>query len=248
MLKAVIIDDEQDSRESLAGYVQKYCDDVVVVGFGQNVETGIAAIKEFAPDIVFLDVEMPYGNAFDLLEKFDEITFETIFVTAFSDYAIKALNFSASYYLLKPVDIDELVSAIDKIKKERAKNEVSFHTKILIENIQNANKQLHKIILPLADGFEIVRVNEIVRCQANDNLTDFHLKDGRKLIICRTLKHYEELLKEFGFMRVHRSHLINLEYVTKYTKGKGGYITLENGTHVDVSSTAKKGFIERFFG
>lgn len=245
-LKAVIIDDEQTSRDILEKYISKYCTDVEVLGFGENVETGIVSIKKHKPDVVFLDVEMPYGNAFDLLEQIEDISFETIFVTAFSNYAIKALNFSASYYILKPIDIDELVNAIEKIKTERKQNESVFHTKILIDNIKTSNKQLHKIILPLVDGFDVVQVKDIVRCEANDNFTNFYLQDGSKKTICRTLKHYEELLYEFSFMRVHRSHLINLDKIIKYNKGKGGYITLSNNDNVDISPNKKKAFLDRF--
>ena len=248
MLKAVIIDDEKASRETLENYIIKYCKDVEIVGFGESVKSGIEAIKTGDPDIVFLDVEMPFGNAFDLLEQIDNITFETVFVTAFSDYAIKALNFSASYYILKPIDIDELIAAVEKIRKEKENHDSDFHTKILIDNIKTVNKQLHKLILPLIDGFEVIQVKDIIHCKANDNFTDFHLRDQRKLVICRTLKHYEELLSEFGFMRVHRSHLINLDDVAKYNKGKGGYITLSDSTNIDVSASKKKEFLEKFIG
>ena len=245
-LGAVIIDDEKASRDTLNNYISKYCPDVDVLGFGENVATGIEAIKKHKPQIVFLDVEMPYGNAFDLLEQIDSIEFETIFVTAFSDYAIKAINFSASYYILKPIDIDELIAAVEKIKSELENKESNFHTKILIDNIKTANKQLHKIILPLLDGFDVVQVKDIIHCEANDNFTKVFFANGNTSMICRTLKHYEELLTDFGFLRIHRSHLINIDYVAKYNKGKGGYVTLSDGTNIDVSPSKKKEFLSRF--
>lgn len=245
-LKAVVIDDEQDSRDTLANYVGKYCDGVEVMGFGESVETGIKAIQQHKPDIVFLDVEMPFGTGFDLLDQIDKVDFEVVFVTAFSHYAIKAINLSASYYILKPVDIDELISAVEKIKENLKEDDFSKHTKVLIENIQETNKQNQKVILPLLDGFEIARIGDILYCQAQDNFTEFFFKDGKKMLICRTLKHYDEALNESGFQRVHRSYLVNMDHVIKYNKGKGGFLTLENGVEIEVSSSKKKDFLAQF--
>ncbi|MBA4055599.1 MAG: DNA-binding response regulator, partial [Marivirga sp.] len=162
MIKAVVIDDEQDSREILAGYLSKYCPDVLVSGFGESVSTGLEAIYKHKPDIVFLDIEMPYGNGFDLLEKVNNVTFETVFVTAFDNYAIQALNQSAAYYLLKPIDIDELIKAVDKIKNERSVENYTQHARVLLENIRSTSQQ--KIMLPTMEGFEIVTINTIQYC------------------------------------------------------------------------------------
>ncbi len=246
MLKAIIVEDEQASRETLANYLEKYCPDIQLAGEAPSVKTGLAAIREHQPDVVFLDVEMPYGNASDLLEQVETINFETIFVTAFSNYAMKALNFSAAYYILKPIDIDELIAAVEKVVRERENQSYAFHTKILIENIQTVNKQLHKVVLPLLDGFDVVQVKDIVRCQGNDNFTDFHLMDGQKKVICRTLKFYEELLNEFDFLRVHKSHLVNMQHVKGYKKGKGGMLALIDGSMVDVSPNKKQELLNRF--
>jgi len=245
-LKAIIVEDEEASRETLANYVTKYCPDVELMAQADSVKTGIEAIKTYNPDIVFLDVEMPYGNGFDLLDKIDEINFATVFVTAFSNYAIKALNISASYYILKPVDIDELIMAVEKIKEEKKNNNHSFYSKILAENLQNTNKQEHKIVLPLMDGFEVIRVKDVIRIKANDNFSDFHLTDGSRKVICRTLKHYEELLSDFEFLRVHKSHLVNLQYIKRYIKGKGGQLIMTDNSEVEVSQNKKKQLLERF--
>ena len=245
-LKVIIVDDEQASRDTLNHYIQKYCPGLMVAGMAESVKTGLAAIREHQPDIVFLDVEMPFGNAFDLLEQLDEVNFDTIFVTAFSQYAVKALNFSAAYYILKPIDIDELVEAVEKVRKERAKRSGVEHTRILIENIQAVNKQHHKVVLPVLDGFEVVKVGDIIRCQGNDNFTDFHLVDGSKKVICRTLKFYEDLLSDFDFLRVHKSHLVNLQFVKGYKKGKGGQLHLTDGSVVDVSPGKKPNLLKRF--
>ncbi|WP_028978357.1 LytR/AlgR family response regulator transcription factor [Sporocytophaga myxococcoides] len=246
VLKAVIVDDEVSGRETLSHYIQKYCQDVEIVGFADSVKSGLEVIEKCRPDILFLDVEMPYGNAFDLLEQVNEITFETVFVTAFSNYAMKALNCSAAYYILKPIDIDELVSAVNKIKAQREKSKEFIHTKILIENINIANKQLQKIVLPTMEGFEVVQVKDIIRCQANDNFTDIILAEGKKMLICRTLKHFEGLLEDYDFMRVHKSHLINIQFIKRYRKGKGGQVIMSDGSEIDVSPAKKQDLLDRF--
>ncbi len=246
MLRAIIVEDEQASRETLKNYLGKYCPDVNLVGEASNVNEGLTCIKKFQPEIVFLDVEMPYGNAFDLLEQVEEISFEIIFVTAYSDYAIQALNLSACYYILKPIDIDELVKAIEKIKETFIKKQDFMHTKALIDNIKIENKQLLKIALPLMDGFEVIKVGDIIRCEAQDNFTEFHLLNGQKRLICRTLKFYENLLKDCDFIRVHKSHMVNLNYIHQYKKGKGGQLIMQDGKAVDVAQNKKQDLLERF--
>jgi len=244
-MKAVIIDDEKDSREILGNYLKKYCPDVAVCGFGESVDTGLAIIGAHQPDIVFLDIEMPYGNGFDLLDKVKKVTFETVFVTAFDHYAMQALNQSAAYYLLKPIDIDELIKAVEKIKKERAGDNYTQHAQVLLENIRDT-RQNQKIMLPTLEGFEIVTIKTIIYCEAVDNFTRFYFETGNPLLICRTLKYFEELLKEYNFLRIHRSFLINPEYVTRYSKGKGGYVTMKNNRELEISPNKKKEFLDSF--
>lgn len=245
-MKAVIVEDEQMSRELLRNYIGKYCPEVTVVAEADNVNDGLQAIKMHKPDILFLDVEMPKGTGFDLLEQATNSSFETIFVTAYNNYAVKALNYSAAYYILKPVSIEDLTSAVEKIKNNRHLKHSALNTNVLLENIRKEDARQLKIVLPLQDGFEVVCVKEIVHCKANDNFTDFHFVSKSKKMICRTLKFYEDLLSESGFLRVHKSHLINLEHVVKYTKGKGGQLTMSDGAVIEVSPAKKDELLAHF--
>ena len=246
MLKAIIVDDEKVSREILKDYLNKYCQDVSVLALADSASKGIEMIKVHRPDVVFLDIEMPKGNGFDMLEQLEEINFETVFVTAYDNYAIQALNHSAAYYILKPVSIDELINAVEKIKKEREKIKPDMHTRILLENIHAPGVQQQKIVLPLQDGFEVVSLQDIIHCEAHDNFTDFYFAGKPKMMICRTLKFYEELLSGSGFLRVHKSHLVNLNHVTKYTRGKGGQLTMSNQAVIDVSPNKKDELMQHF--
>ena len=245
-MKAVIIDDEAASRLTLRNYLTQYCPEIELLEEAEDIKKGKEIIKRHNPQLVFLDIEMPFGNAFDLLDQYDNVPFETIFVTAVSNYAIQAINLSSCSYLLKPVDIDELIDAVNKAK-ESISQQSSFKTaSILLENLSIENKQLKKIVLPTMEGFDVVQLKDIIHCQANDNLTDFHLKDGNKKTVCKTLKFFEEALSDFDFLRVHKSHLININFVESYHKGKVGDIKMSNGNSIPLSTKKKDLFIKKF--
>ena len=244
-MTAIIIDDEQDSRETLRNYVGKYCPQVSVLAECANIIEAKEAILKHQPQLLFLDIEMPHGNAFDLLEQWGEINFEIIFITAYSQYAVQAFNLSAAHYLLKPVDIEELEKAVNNVGQLISQKEKLSRANILLENMAALNAQNRKLVLPLMEGFDVVKMSDILYCEAHDNFTCFYFLSGKKSMICRNLKFYEKALSEFGFCRVHRSHMINLEYVKRYIKGKGGSVILENGKEIMVSNNKKEELIRR---
>lgn len=245
-MKTLIIDDEQPSREALRHYLGKYCPSVTVVGEADGVSSAVEAIRKHQPDLLFLDIEMPFGNGFDLLEKLPaDHQLEVVFVTAYEQYALRALRMSAAHYLLKPVDIDDLIDAVAKVETRIGLREQGQVTKTLLENLKTVTKEVpQRLALPLIDGLEIVRPEEIRYLEAADNFTSFHLTDGRKLLICRKLKFYDALLGPAGFCRIHRSTVVNLTRVRRYHRGKGGAVTLEDGTELVVAAARKQALLE----
>ena len=248
IITAIIIEDELQSREIIKQYVEKYCPEVKLLGEAANINDGEVLIKDKSPQLVFLDIEMPFGSGFDLLDRLPETNFEVVFITAYSDYAIQALNISAAYYILKPISIDDLVSAVKKVSERLQANDGFSTTKVLAENIKAIHLQAQKIVLPKMDGFEVVKIADIIRVEAADNYAIVYAIDQKKYMISRTLKHYDELLTDFGFLRSHKSHLINLSHVEKYKKGKTGEVFLTENHRALVSSNAKKALMAFFAG
>ena len=244
-IKSVIVEDELAAREVLKNYLSKYCPQVEVIGEAQNIKEAVPLLHELQPQLVFLDVEMPFGNAFDVLEACKELHFETIFVTAFSEYSLRALNQSAAYYLLKPISIEELIVAVNKVQHHILNHEIFNRNQIIVANFKEAKPEKQQVILPTLEGFEVVKMEEIVRLRGNGNFTDIHLADGSKKMVCRFLKHFDELL-DFPFMRVHKSHIINLNFVKSYHKSLGGYVMLFDDTEVEISPNYKEEFLRKF--
>lgn len=240
-LKAIIVEDEETSREILRNYISKYCPTVSLLGEASNIEEGLALINKHELDLVFLDVEMPFGNAFDLLEKVPDRTFETVFVTAYDHYAIDALNAHASYYLLKPISIDKLIAAVEYVAEIKEK-ENSLQDQVLQPK---QTVVTGKITIPVQNGFEVLEVDQILYCQADDNYTNIYLKDGKKLV-SKTLKYFEEILKPSGFARVHKSYLVNVNTIVEYRKGKGGSVILNTNKEIMVSPSRKKELLSFF--
>ncbi|MEX0290127.1 MAG: LytR/AlgR family response regulator transcription factor [Flavobacteriaceae bacterium] len=240
-LKAIIVEDEANSREILRNYLLKYCADVDLRGEAANIEEGLKLIDETSPDLVFLDVEMPFGNAFDLLDQLPDRTFETVFVTAYNQYAMDALNNHAAYYLMKPINIDELVKAVNYVKEIKEKEE-ALDDRILSSKLKKVDG---KITLPQQDGFQVLNVSDILFCKADDNYTEIYL-EHKKLLVSKTLKYFEEALADFTFARIHKSYLVNVNEVVKYKKGKGGSVVISNGKELLVSASKKKQLLSYF--
>ena len=241
-LNTIIVEDEETSRDILKNYIKKYCPNVTILGEASNVEEALVLIRNNALDLVFLDVEMPYGNAFDLLDKVGDINFETIFVTAYNHYAIDALNAHASYYLMKPISIDELIKAVDYVNEIRTKED-ALQDQVLIPK---TNSVEGKITIPQLDGFEVINTSDILYCKADDNYTEIYLNNNKKKLVSKTLKYFEEALSNSSFARVHKSYLVNVNEVVKYLKGKGGSVVLSNGKQVIVSASKKSDLLSYF--
>ncbi|MCR1023706.1 LytTR family DNA-binding domain-containing protein [Cellulophaga baltica] len=240
-LKAILVEDEANSREILRNYLAKYCPDVTLVGEAATIKEGLALIHDNELDLVFLDVEMPFGNAFDLLEQVPERTFETVFVTAYNNYAIDALNNHAAYYLMKPISIDELIKAVDYVK-EIWQKENALEDRILKPKLSTVEG---KITIPQQDGFQVLNVADIMYCKADDNYTEIYINDKR-IVVSKTLKYFEDALADFSFARVHKSYVVNVNEVVKYVKGKGGSVILSNGKELLVSASKKKDLLAYF--
>lgn len=243
MLRTIIVEDEKTSRDILKNYLNKYCPQVEILGEAENIEIALELIRTHNPNLVFLDVEMPYGNAFDLLDRVGIINFDTIFVTAYQQYAIEALNQHAAYYLMKPISIDELIKAVDYVSQIRTKEQV-LHQQVLTPKLP---PNVGKISIPTQNGFEIIDTANILYCQADDNYAHIHLNDGNSKLISKTLKFLEQKLSENGFLRVHKSYLINLNAIKSYHRGKGGYVAMTNGKNIPITG-GKKAELLNFFG
>lgn len=240
-LNAIIVEDEVNSREILSNYLAKYCPSVNLVGEADSIEDAKKLIEKHTLDLVFLDVEMPFGTGFDLLDKLPDRTFETVFVTAYNQYAIDALNSHAAYYLMKPINIDELIKSVAYVIEIRTKEE-ALEDRVLTPKL---NKVDGKITLPQQDGFQILNVADILYCKADDNYTEIYL-ENKKILVSKTLKYFEEALSQFAFARIHKSYLVNVNEVVKYRKGKGGSVVVSNGKELSVSASKKKDLLAYF--
>jgi two-component system LytT family response regulator len=242
MIKALIIDDENRTRELIAKMITSFGYDIEAIPVGENVMSGIKAIEEIQPDIVFLDIQMPDGTGFDVLKSVKNKNFEVIFITAHEEFAIKAIKFSALDYLLKPIDPSELRAAVEKAIKtiDEKKEETQFDT--LQYNIQPNQKR--RLVLKTQESVYVVELDEIIRCEADRNYTSFFLAGGKKILVSKTLKEYETLLTGHNFLRVQQSHLINLDYVDRYDKGNGGCVVMKDGSEVPLSPAKREIFFK----
>jgi two-component system LytT family response regulator len=247
-IKAIIVDDEQHCIEALHTMLQKKCPEVTVVGSVNSVKDAKDMITELQPDVVFLDVEMPHQNGFELLKLFDKINFDVIFTTAYEQYALKAIKFNALDYLLKPFSVKELQDAIQKCVSRRngqASEQQHSPIEVFLQNMKTLHQTHKKIALPTINGLVFMPVQNIVRCESTGNYTRIFFTDKKNLMVSRPLKEFEELLTDVDFFRVHNSHLINLQQMQSYIQGEGGFALMSDGTQVEVSRRRKADFLKK---
>lgn len=246
MIRCVLIDDESNSLEMMEWLLKTYCPQVKIEAMCNAAAKGIEAIREHRPDLVFLDIEMPHMNGFDMLEQFDKIFFDVVFCTAYDQFAIKAFKYSALNYLLKPVDPDDLKETIRRIEEKKSapsKEQID----LLINNMRQTSKPaIQRIALTTGDGMIFVPTQDILYCQAESNYTSVVLVSGKKVLVSKVLKEIDEALSGPDFFRIHNSYLINLNHIRKYVRGEGGYIIMEDGANISISRSRRQEFMEQF--
>ena len=244
MLKAIIIDDEPFCCEILAAMLETDCPEVEINSVCNNAKDAMTAIRQHSPDLVFLDVEMPRMNGFEMLEQLPAINFHLIFTTSYDQYALKAIRFSAIDYLLKPIDREELKNAVQKVK-ERIQIPLPQQLEILMQKIKQPSHPVNKVALPTIEGLQMIPVDTIISCESDDNYTILQLKSKKRMLVTRSLKDMEEILEQHSFIRVHRSYIVNLNEIEKYIKGDGGYLVMSDGASVDVAKNKKEVLLKR---
>ena len=242
MIKAILIDDIEQARITLKKDLEVYAGDVEVIAEAGGVVEGARLLRTLQPDVVFLDIQMQDGSGFDLLDILPDIPFKIIFITASDAHAIKAFRYAAIDYLLKPVDPDELVASIDKLRREQVNEHAKY--KLLNESLKNHLKPHTKLALHTQEKIHVADIQDIIRCESNVNYTEFFFKDGKKLLVTKTLKEFEDLLTDHGFFRVHQSHLVNTKFIREFIKADGGSIMMANGQTVPVSTRKRAQVID----
>jgi len=246
MIRSVLVDDDKKNISILKTLLSEINADVEVAGEADNAEDARKIIPDIKPDLVFLDIEMPFGNAFDLLDKLLPVDFEIVFITAFSNYSLRAFRYSALDYLLKPVDMDELRAAINKAETKASLKNINNQLSNLFYNL-NKTPSVTRIAMPVNDGFDFININEIIYCESKNNWTTVITESGKKYTCSRTIKDYEELLPTNSFFRIHHSFIVNVNFIRKFFKdGRGGYVELMNGNMIPVAYRRKDDFLSKF--
>ncbi len=243
MIKAIIIDDEPYCCEALSTLLED-SPDIEVIAVCYNATDALVAIRQHSPDLVFLDVEMPKMNGFEMLEQLGFVNFHLIFTTSYDQYALKAIRFSALDYLLKPIDSGELQNAVKKVV-QRSQKPIAQQLEILMQKIHSPSTPISRIAMPTMEGLQMIQVDSIISCESDSNYTILHLKDKKKKVASTTLKDIEELLEDHSFVRVHRCYLVNLNEIEKYLKGEGGYLIMSDGSTIDVSRSKKEVLLKK---
>jgi two-component system, LytTR family, response regulator len=244
MITAVLIDDDKHLREGLKALLQRYTNEINIIGEAENVKSGVETLERLQPQVLFLDIHLSDGTGFDILEQLAKNKGKTsthiVFITAHEQYALKAFKFSALDFILKPVDPEELQNTIAKIKEAVGKSTSFEHIDLLLENIRKKVDNFKRIALSTSDGIHLFEVSDIIRCEAKGNYTEFFIKNHKPLLISRTLKEFEEMLTEHGFERIHQSHLINLSYLKSYIKSDGGYVIMADNSNIPLAQSKRE--------
>jgi two-component system LytT family response regulator len=243
-VKAILVDDEHYCLKSLSTLLERYCPEVEILAVCGSGADALKQISNLKPQLVFLDIEMPHMNGFELLEKLSLINFELIFTTSYDQYAIKAIRFSALDYLLKPIDRLDLLKAIQKVV-QRQQPLLPQQLEILLQKLHQPITPIQKIALPTMEGLQMIQVESIISCTSDSNYTNLLLKNKQKLTASRTLKEVEEMLEPYNFIRVHHSFLVNLNEINKFVRGEGGYLVMSDGATIDVSRSRKEMLLKK---
>lgn len=241
-IRTVLVEDEKKSLLMLQSLLDKYCPEVLVVGTASDVSQAIRVIGSLDPELVFLDISLPDGNAFDMLNRLDKIKFEIIFITAYNEYALKAFKFSALHYILKPISHQDLIDAINRFNKIRPDTRISERVELMNEAL---NREYRRISINTTEGQNFIDIANILYIEASGNYSIFYLKENNSFVASKPLSFFENILCELNFARIHNAYIANLQYVKKYNKGRGGMITMTNGTELSISASRRKDFLER---
>jgi two-component system, LytTR family, response regulator len=248
MIKAIIIDDEPLCVRNLSAMLNRYCPDITLIDTAHSGEQGLKCINKLKPDLVFLDVEMPVLNGFDMLSKLEQVDFDLIFTTSYDEYALRAIKVNAIDYLLKPVDREDLIKAVEKVKNKVPGQQLSHQIKNLLQEFHSPDTSSLKVALPSSEGLQFVAVENIISCESEDNYTRINLRNKQKMLICVTLGDVEQMLHFGNFIRVHRSFLVNKKEIEKFIRKDGGYLVMSDGSSVPVSRYKKEELIKMLTG
>ncbi len=243
-MKVVVVDDEQNIREGIVDIINNYCPEVKSVFEASDVSSALQIINQVNPDILILDISLGNETSFDILDRLNYADFKIIFVTAYEEYAVKAIKISALDYLVKPLNPKELIQAVNNAHKQLESDQTELKLEALLTNIKNISEGVKKIILKTSDSIFMVNIRDIIRCESDDYYTKFHLIDNRKIMVSKTLKEYEELLSEYGFFRSHQSHMVNLYFMDHFDKKSGGTIFMKDNSKVPVSSRKRNALLK----
>jgi len=243
-ISAILIDDEVACTETLAIELELYCPQIEVLAGCNSAEEGLSKIVALKPELVFLDIEMPWMNGFELLQQLNQINFDVIFITAYDQFALKAFKFSAVDYLLKPVKKEDLIAAVAKVEQRRAKKLSTEHIEAMLNNINFLNRDFPSLAVPTSEGLEFIPVDEILYCASDNNYTHIYKSSGDSILLSKTLKEVEGMLENRQFLRIHQSYLINSRHLRKYVRGQGGHVVMSNGKELPVARARKDDILD----